>query len=89
MPTIAESGVPGYDLVGWVGLFTTAGTAPDIIAKLNSEAQRALAQPDAKKRIEDTGAEVSTGTPQELGAFLAREIDKYAKLIRAAKIQPE
>ena len=89
IPTIAESGVPGYDLVGWVGLFTTAGTPADVIARLNAEAQRGLAQPDAKKRIEDTGAEVSTGTPQELGAFLAKEIDKYAKLIRVANIRPE
>ena len=89
IPTIAESGVPGYDLVGWVGLFATAGTPPDVIARLNAEAQRALAQPDAKKRIEDTGAEVSTGTPQELGTFLAKEIDKYAKLIRVANIRPE
>ena len=89
IPTIAESGVAGYDLVGWVGLFATAGTPVDVITRLNTEAQRALALPDAKKRIEDTGAEVSTGTPQELGAFLAREIDKYAKLIRVANIRPE
>ena len=59
IPTIAESGVPGYDLVGWVALFATAGTPPEIIARLNAEALRGLAQPDAKKRIEDTGAEVS------------------------------
>ena len=86
---MSESGVPGYDLVGWVGLFATAGTPPEIIGRLNAESVRALAQPDAKRRIEDTGAEVSTGTPQELGAFLNREIDKYAKLIRAGNIRPE
>ena len=89
VPTMSESGVPGYDLVGWVGLFATAGTPPEIIGRLNAESVRALAQPDAKRRIEDTGAEVSTGTPQELGAFLNREIDKYAKLIRAGNIRPE
>ena len=67
----------------------TAGTPVDVITRLNTEAQRALALPDAKKRIEDTGAEVNPGTPQELGSFLAREIDKYAKLIRVANIRPE
>jgi tripartite-type tricarboxylate transporter receptor subunit TctC len=89
IPTIAESGVPGYDLVGWVALFATGGTPPEIIARLNTEAVRGLAQPDAKKRIEDTGAEVATGTPQELAAFVAKELDKYGKLIRVANIRPE
>jgi tripartite-type tricarboxylate transporter receptor subunit TctC len=89
IPTIAESGVPGYDLVGWVALFATGGTPPEIIARLNAEALRGLTQPDAKKRIEDTGAEVNTSTPQELAAFLAKEIDKYANLIRVANIRPE
>jgi len=89
MPTIAEGGVPGYELVGYFALFTTGGTAPDVVARLHNELVRALAIPEIHKRIADSGAEVTGSTPKELGVFVAKEIEKYAKLIHVAHIRPE
>jgi tripartite-type tricarboxylate transporter receptor subunit TctC len=89
IPTIAESGVPGYELVGFFALYATGGTPREVITRLNAETVKALGMPDARKRIADTGAEVVGSSPQELDAFLRKEIDKYAKLIRSANIRPE
>lgn len=89
VPTIAEAGVPGYELVGFFALFVTGGTPADIIARLNTETVRTLAVPEIRKRIADSGAEVVAGSPQELDAFVKKEIDKYAKLVRSANIRPE
>ena len=89
VPTIAEAALPGYELVGFFALFVTAGTPPDIIARLNAETVRVLNQPDYRRRIGDSGAEIVAGTPAELDAFVRREIDKYARLVRSANIRPE
>mgnify|MGYP001559463391 CR=1 FL=1 len=89
IPTIAESGVPGYELVGFFALYVPGGTPQNVIARLNAEAVKGLGLPDARKRIANTGAEIVGSSPQELEAFLTKEIDKYAKLIRNANIRPE
>lgn len=89
IPTIAESGVPGYELVGFFALYAPGGTPQSVIARLNTEAVKGLAQPDARKRITATGAEVAASSSQELKAFLEKESDKYAKLIRSANIRLE
>jgi tripartite-type tricarboxylate transporter receptor subunit TctC len=89
VPTIAESGVQGYELVGFFALYATGGTPREIITRLHGEAVKGLSQPDARKRITDTGAEVVGSSPQELAAFLANEIDKYAKLVRVANVRPQ
>ena len=89
MPTIAESGVPGYELVGYFAIFATGGTPADIIARLNAETVRALHMPDVRKRITDSGAQISAGSARELEGFVAKEVEKYARLVRAANIRPE
>jgi len=89
VPTIAESGLPGYDAPQWYGLLTTAGTPATVIDRLHREASRVLAQPDMKQRLEADGTRVIAGTPAEFARYLKNEIDKWAGVIRSAGIKPE
>ena len=70
IPTVTESGVPGFELVGWNGLFMPARTPQDIIAKVHKDAVAALAHPSVKSKLEDMGVEVTASTPSELAAYL-------------------
>ena len=89
MPTIAESGVPGFDVFSWFGFFVPAKTPPEIIAKINTDANAALAFPSVKQRFEDVGAVPKGSTPAELATFLKSEIDKWGPVIRNARIKVE
>jgi tripartite-type tricarboxylate transporter receptor subunit TctC len=88
-PTIAEAGVPGYELVNWYAFLAPSATPRDIIARLNAAAAKVLAMVDVRERLTVEGVEVTAGTPQELNAFIVREIDKNANLIRSARIRPD
>jgi tripartite-type tricarboxylate transporter receptor subunit TctC len=89
IPTIAESGVPGYESLQWYGLLAPTGTPKEIIARLNKEAVAVLRSPDLVARLANDGAEVVAGTPEEFGAYLRAETDKWAKVAKAAGIKPE
>jgi tripartite-type tricarboxylate transporter receptor subunit TctC len=89
LPTIAESGVPGYDVGSWYGLLAPAGTPKNIIARLNSDVHKVLRLPDVKQRLDASGFEALTSTPEEYGAFMRREVDKWAKVIKAAGIRAD
>ena len=89
IPTIAEAGVPGYELVGWFGLFVPAATPRSVIARLNAEAVKVLNQPEVKKRLTSSGTEVVGSSPQEMEQFVARDIALNAKIINGAGIKPE
>jgi len=82
LPTIAESGVPGYEFTSWNGVHVTAGTSKAIVAKLNAELLRILALPDVKARMFDIGLEQVGSTPEELAALVNANIEKWGKLIR-------
>jgi tripartite-type tricarboxylate transporter receptor subunit TctC len=82
LPTIAESGVPGYDFAGTIGLLAPARTPPAIINRLNQEIVRALRQPHMAKRVMDSGAELVGSTPAEYAATIAAEISTWGKVIR-------
>ncbi|WP_144629730.1 Bug family tripartite tricarboxylate transporter substrate binding protein [Bordetella genomosp. 13] len=86
LPTMAESGLPGFESYNWQGIVAPAGTPAPIIAKLNAEFNRILQEPDVKKAIADTGSQAGGGTPEEFGAFIAAETDKWAKVIKAGNI---
>ncbi len=88
-PTVAESGYPGFESVGWFGLQTTLGTPKEIVARLNTEMVRALKLPEIRTRIEATGAEVTPSTPEEFDAFNRREIEKWTKVIRESGVRLE
>ena len=89
IPTIAESGVPGFDVFSWFGFFVPAKTPPDIVARINADTNAALAHASVKPRFEELGAAPKGSTPAELAAFLKSEIDKWGPIIQEAKIRVE
>ncbi len=82
VPTFAESGAPGFDLVSWQALFGPAALPSDIAAKLGDALRQALRSPTVDRLLRDGGAEPVGGSPQELAAFLAEEIPKWGRLVR-------
>src|ERR1700704_3780884 len=89
LPTIAESGVPGFDVFSWFGFFVPIKTPQDVIARINADTNAALAYAPVKSRFEELGANPKGSTPAELAAFLRSEIDKWGPVIREAKIKVE
>ena len=89
IPTIAESGLPGFESVQWYGLFAPAGTRREIIDRLQREVTAILRAPEVKGRLAADGAEVVAGTPEEFGRLLKSEVDKWARVAKAAGIVPE
>jgi tripartite-type tricarboxylate transporter receptor subunit TctC len=89
IPTIAESGVPGFDVFSWFGFFVPAKTPPDIVARINADTNAALAHASVKSRFEELGATPKGSTPAELAAFLKSEVDKWGPVIQEAKIRVE
>ena len=89
LPTIAEAGVPGFDVSSWFAFFVPAKTPPAILKKLNEGTIAALAHPMVKERLEQFGAALVGSTPDELAAFLKSEMDKWGPVIREAKIKIE
>jgi tripartite-type tricarboxylate transporter receptor subunit TctC len=87
VPTVKESGLPDYEVVGWNAIAAPAGTPPEIVAKLNSEINAVMALPDVKKRILDLGTEPRASTPQEILARLQTDIKKWNDVIDRAKIE--
>jgi len=82
VPTIAEAGVPGYEALVWVGLLAPAGTPPDVIAKLNGEIAKLLRAPDVQQLLASSGVDPTPTTPEEFGAYLKSEFDKWGKVVR-------
>jgi tripartite-type tricarboxylate transporter receptor subunit TctC len=89
IPTIAESGVPGFDVFSWFGFFVPAKTPPDVIARINADTNAALAYAPVKSRFEDLGANPKGSTPSELAAFLKSETEKWGPVIQEARIKVE
>ncbi len=89
VPTIAESGVPGFAAVGWFGVVVPAATPKEVVAKLNSELVRVLALPDIKERISSLGAEVVSTTPDGMDQFNRTQIALWAKVVKASGARAE
>ncbi len=89
VPTIAAAGVPGYEMSPWIGVFVPAGTPREIIARLNSEINKALALPDVIQKLENTALDPSPSTVEQFNATLKADYEKYGKLIKmtGAKIE--
>jgi tripartite-type tricarboxylate transporter receptor subunit TctC len=87
VPTIAESGFPGFEANVWHAFIAPRGTPPAIVERLRAEIHKALADPEVKERLANLGAEVSPSTPQELAALVRTEHERYAKLVREAGIK--
>jgi tripartite-type tricarboxylate transporter receptor subunit TctC len=89
VPTMSEAGLPGFEANVWWALLAPAGTPHDVIAKLNAETQKALADPAARERLLRLGAIVTPSTPEQLAAFLHSEVTKWARVIKAANVEAE
>jgi tripartite-type tricarboxylate transporter receptor subunit TctC len=82
VPTIAESGVPGYEVEAWFGVVGPAGMPVDLVARIQAEFAKALAQPDVKERLSSQGLDLIGGSPSEFAALLNLELGKWAKVIK-------
>jgi tripartite-type tricarboxylate transporter receptor subunit TctC len=85
LPTIAESGLPGFDLTTWFGVFVPAGTPPEVVAKLNAEIVKALASKELADRLAAMGTvPPENNTPERFAAFVRAEAAKYAQVVKAS-----
>ncbi len=82
IPTIAESGIAGFDVNPWFGIFAPAGTPPDVIRRINADVAQALRDPDTAEKVAKQGAEVYLTTPEEFAAVLRADVVKWAKVVR-------
>ena len=89
VPTLAEAGLPGYEVSPWFAVFVPAGTPKPIIARLNAALLGAMNQPDVKAKFATIGAEPVGSTPEEMSAHLTREIDRWGKLIAEKNIKAD
>ena len=82
LPTVAETGIAGYDLTIWLGFFAPAGTPREIIARLNTELARTLNAPDMRERLAQQGVETIVDTPDEFGAYVNSELARWGTVVR-------
>ena len=87
VPTFAEQGVPNFEAWAWQGLAVPAGTPKDIIARLNSEYAKAVADPAVHKKLVEAGVEPVTSTPEQMAAYVKSETAKWAQVIKLAEIK--
>lgn len=86
VPTVAEQGVPGYDVRSWAGLMAPAGTPRAVVDRLNADVQKALLVPAVRSRLEDMGGEARGSSPEEMRAMVAAETQKWTRVVAEAKI---
>jgi len=89
VPTTGEAGVKGADSPLWFGVWAPAGTPADIVAKVNADVRRALADPGVREKLANLGNDAMDMSPQEFAAFVRSEIDTYGRVVRAAGITPQ
>jgi len=89
IPTVAESGLSGYEATAWQGVLAPAGTPRDIVAKLNTELVRVINLPDVRKQLADQGYEPAGTTPEQFAEYIKTEIAKWTRVIKAAGLKAE
>ena len=89
LPTAAESGVPGYEAIGWFGLLAPAATPPMVVAKISADANRVLAEEDVRQKMLSVGAEPSGNSPEEFTRFIRADQAKWSRLMAERGIKPE
>ena len=82
VPTLAEAGLPGFEVGSWQGVFAPAGTPPDIVKRLNAEIVKILNLPDVKEKLAALGAELAPNTPEEFAAMVKAEVAKWAEVVK-------
>lgn len=89
VPTVAESGVPGFEVTSWQAIFVPAGTPKPIIDRLHDEILKIIAQPEIQERLKNLGMQPSTMTTEQVSAFQKAEVEKWAQVIKAANVKLE
>lgn len=89
LPTVAESGLPGYEAMPWLGLVAPAGTPAAVVERLHREVNEVLKEPDVRERFKAWGLDIIGNTPTEFASFLRRDIDQWTQVIRSANIKAE
>ena len=89
VPTVAESGVPGFEFTLWFGVWGPAGVPANIVSKISTDVNRALADPGVRERLAKLGNDPMSMTPAEFSQFVRTEVDDYARVIKAAGIKPQ
>lgn len=89
VPTLAEAGLPGFDMTTWYAVYVTAGTPPDVVAKLQAELIRIVALPDVQAKLRGLGGEPGSMTVEQFTRFNAQEYERFGRLIREANIKPD
>ena len=89
LPTMAESGVPGYEMIGWNGIFAPKGTPTDVVARLHAELVKILRMPEVKQHLATLGAEPGGEKPEEFARFVKAESERWGKIIKDKGIKPE
>jgi tripartite-type tricarboxylate transporter receptor subunit TctC len=89
IPTIAESGLAGYDAATWGGILAPAGTPREIVAKLNASINAALKMDDVRAKLQGAGIEIQGGTPEQFGNVIKTEVEKWGRIVKAAGIQAD
>lgn len=88
IPTLAESGLPGFETYEWYGLFFPAKTPPKLVNRMHAEIMKIMATPEMQKRILDIGAESSTDTPEQFAKFVASEDEQWGRLVEMLGLKP-
>jgi tripartite-type tricarboxylate transporter receptor subunit TctC len=88
-PTIAEAGLPGYDMYPWLGMFVPAKTPPEVVAKINTEISRILNSQEVKAKLVPQGMDIATGSPEALARIIREDDARWGKVIRDAGVKPE
>jgi tripartite-type tricarboxylate transporter receptor subunit TctC len=89
LATIAESGVPGFEVTAWTGLCAPAALPKLLVAKLNADMVKLLSMPDTQRRLAEQGVDTTPTTPEQFAEFIKSEIVKWAKVVKDAGITPE
>jgi tripartite-type tricarboxylate transporter receptor subunit TctC len=87
--TISEAGVPGYEAETWFGMFVPVGTPKDVVSRLNADTVKVLKQPELIQQLSGAGLQVRTSTPDQCGAFTRMEVEKWAKVVKAANMRAD
>ncbi len=89
VPTVAEAGLPGFEITNWTGLMVPAGTPKEIIARIHAESMNALRQPEMTQKVREQGFEVVASSPESAQAFIAAEVERWGRLVRDANIKAD
>ena len=89
IPTIAESGVPGFAVNNWIGFFAPAGTPPEIVRKFNAEVMRIMRLPEITRRMDGEGERFTPNTPEEFAQFVRADTERWSRVVRDAGIKAD